>query len=251
MTIAWSCGGGIQSVAIGVLIKEGVLERPDFSGIADTGREMQSTWDYLRGVLQPYLDPVGVKIEVVPHALARVDLYDKSGLTLVPAYTAEGRLSAFCSGEWKRDVMERWLRSKGVKSCVQWLGFSLDELRRCARKPHRPWCVPGYPLIDKRLTRGACERIILAAGLSLPKKSRCWMCPHQNDEEWAEVKASPAEWAKACELDAAIRESDPEGRGKLFLHPQRVPLSVVELSPVGGMEDYPLFRDCQEAGCWT
>ena len=63
-TICWSCGGGIQSVAIGVLFKEGVLPKPDFAGIADTGRECQSTWDYLDGVLNPYLRDTGVQWNV-------------------------------------------------------------------------------------------------------------------------------------------------------------------------------------------
>lgn len=245
--IAWSCGGGIQSVAIGVLIREGVLPKPDWSGIADTSRERQATWNYLRDHLQPYLDPIGVTIEVVTHNLARVDLFDKDGLTLVPAYTAAGRLAAFCSGEWKRDVMERWLRSKGVKECVQWIGFSMDEMRRATYKAHRPWCVPAYPLIEKMLTRQACKRLIEAAGLPLPPKSRCWCCPHQNNDEWREVQADPVEWGKAVALDKLIREMDESHA--LWLHPQRVPLDQVNLSTEE--THLPLFRHCQDAGCFT
>lgn len=107
-SIAWSCGGGRQSVTIGVLIAEGVLPVPDYAGIADTGREVQSTWDYLHGTLNPYLKAKrGFEVKVVPHELARVDLYAPDGLTLMPAYTDEGRLPAFCSGEWKRGVFQR------------------------------------------------------------------------------------------------------------------------------------------------
>ena len=130
------------------MIRAGVLPKPDLAVISDTSRERRTTWEYLCQHMQPHLDPVGVKIEIAPHTLARVDLYDKSGLTLVPAYTAEGRLAAFCSGEWKRDVCERWLRSKGVTECEQWIGYSLDELWR-VKKDHRGWCKIAYPLIDK------------------------------------------------------------------------------------------------------
>lgn len=247
--IAWFCGGGVQSVAIGVLIRQGVLCKPDLSGIADTSRERQATWDYLRDHLQPYLRPIGVEIEIVPHSLARIDLYDKSGLTLMPAYTAEGRLSSFCSGEWKRDVMERWLRLKGVTECIQWLGFSMDELRRATGKAHRPWCRPDYPLINLLLTRAGCERIITEAGLPIPDKSRCWCCPHQNAQEWAQVRTNPEEWAKAVALDEEIRACDPEERGDLFLHSSRVPLALADLSYDAELP--PLFRHCQDAGCWT
>lgn len=142
--IAWSCGGGIQSVAIGVLIGEGALPVPDLAGIVDTGRERKTTWAYLRDVLNPYLRAKrGFEVEVVPATLARKGLYGPDGLTLIPAFTAEGRLAAFCSGHWKRDVMERWLRSKGVKDCLQWIGFSLDERHRATEKAHRPWCRPA------------------------------------------------------------------------------------------------------------
>lgn len=244
--IAWSCGGGIQSVAIGVLIREGVLPKPNLSGIADTGREVQSTWDYLDGVLNPYLAAAGVTVERIPHSLASADLYSKKGELLIPAYdAAEGRLSTFCSGWWKRDVFERWLRSRDVAECDCWIGYSLDELYR-VKNDHRHWCRYRHPLIDLRLTRGACVSLIEKAGLPIPHKSRCWGCPHQNAEEWAEVKANPDEWAKAVELDRQIREADE--RGGLFLHSSRRPLELADLSVD---ESMPLFRRCQDGGCWT
>jgi hypothetical protein len=142
MQLAWSYGGGVQSVAIAVLVKEGALPKPDLAVIADTGREVGSTWDYLRDVTTPYLEPIGVKIEIAPHSLAgKADLYANDGLTLMPAWTERGRLPTFCSGAWKRDVVERWLRLKGVKACQIWIGFSLDEMNRCG-KAHREWCQP-------------------------------------------------------------------------------------------------------------
>ncbi len=247
--IAWSYGGGVQSVCIGVLIGEGSLPVPDLAGIADTGRERRTTWDYLYNHMQPYLDRKGIslKIEVVPHSLARKDVYDDSGLTLMPAYTAEGRKAAFCSGEWKRDVMERWLRSKGVKTCEQWIGFSTDEMRRANKKNHRAWCRLRYPLIERFISRDLCKALITAAGLPLPHKSRCWMCPHQNDDEWAEVRADPEEWAAAVALEREINERDPEQKG-LFLHAGRVPL---ELATFGGEAIVPPGRPCEGGHCWT
>lgn len=212
----------------------------------DTGREVSTTWNYLHGTLNPYLARCGIAVEVVPHTFARVDLFTKNGEMVMPAYTTTGRLSPFCSSEWKGQAMQRWLRSKGVKTCTQWLGFSLDESRRASGKAHRPWCQPAYPLLDLRLTRGDCVRLIQKAGLPLPSKSRCWMCPHQNAAEWAEIKANPAEWAAAVALDEKIRESDQAG--DVFLHPSRKPLALVE--PLTD-ETPSLFRHCDDAGCFT
>jgi hypothetical protein len=262
-TVALSYGGGWQSVAMCVLVKEGALPRPDLIGIADTSREIGSTWEYLYGVMQPYLDGIGLKIEVVPHTLARVDLYDAEGLTLMPAWTrtteivaglfgdqeehADGRLGSFCSGEWKRDVMERWLRLKGVKTCEQWIGYSLDETKRMS-KAHREWCQPRYSLIEKRITREMCGRIITGAGLPLPKKSRCFMCPHQTPEEWMEVKERPDEWAAAVRIEKEVNANDPRQAG-LFLYSGRVPLEMATFEKDAGL--MPPARPCETGGCWT
>jgi hypothetical protein len=98
------------------------------------------------------------------------------------------------------------------------------------------------------LSREGCKRIIAAAGLPLPHKSRCWQCPHQNQEEWREIRDNPEEWAKAVALDEEVRENDPEQAG-LFLHKSRVPLAVADLSDGDNM-DTPLLKNC-EGACWT
>lgn len=244
--ICWSYGGGIQSVAIGCLIRNGTLPVPDLAYIADTGRERKTTWQYLRDHMQSHLDVVGVTIQVIGHDMARRDLCDQSGLTLVPAYTAEGRKASFCSGEWKRDVAERWLRLQGVKECEQWLGFSIDEVRR-AKKDHRNWCKLAFPLIDLFINRAMCRTIIAESGLPIPKKSRCYCCPHQSDEEWQEVRDDHEEWALACEVEKQINASDPEQSG-LYLYAGRMPLETVERFSSGIGEP---SRVCEGGNCFT
>jgi hypothetical protein len=246
MTIVWSYGGGVQSAAIGVLIREGALPRPDLAVIADTGRERRTTWDYLKKVMQPYLWQIGLSIQIADHGLSRSDLYARDGTTLVPAYTAEGRLAAFCSGTWKRDVIERWLRERGVRECQLWIGYSMDELGR-AKKDHRSWCHLEFPLIEKWINRAMCVALIQKAGLPVPSKSRCWCCPHQDAAEWAEVRADTQEWDAAIALEHAINQADPRG-GPLYLHAARIPLAQV------GERDaalLPPLRTCDSGFCWT
>lgn len=263
--ISLSYGGGWQSVALCVLIGEGALPRPDLVGIADTSREVSSTWDYLYGTMQPWLDKKcggGLKIEVVPHTLASSDLYGPTGLTLMPMHTRqmvptelfdgdeiiEGRIPAYCSGHWKRDVMERWYRLKGAKTVEQWIGYSLDETNRVG-KDHRPWCRNRFPLIEKRISRAMCGRIIQAAGLPLPKKSRCFMCPHQTPQEWLEVKSRPEEFAAAVRLEKEINANDPEQTGGLFLYSGRVPLELADFTSDAGI--VTPGKPCETAACWT
>lgn len=247
--ICWSYGGGVQSAAIGVLIRQGHLPVPDLAVIADTGREKRTTWEYLFGVMQPYLDPTGLKIEVAPHTLATVDLYAKNGDLLMPVYTDEGMLPGFCSNEWKRRVAYRWLRLKGVEKCDCWIGYSIDELHRVPKNDARQWCRNEFPLIDLMTNRAMCIGLIQEAGLPVPQKSRCWGCPYQSAAEWLEVKADPEEWAKAVALDQHIRANDPDGHGDLFLYRGRVPLPLANLE--ADAKTSTTFRPCEGGHCWT
>jgi hypothetical protein len=249
--IVWSYGGGIQSAAIGVLIREGALPVPDLAVIADTGRERRTTWEYLRDVMQPYLTQIGVTVEVAPCSLAMKGLYAADGLTLMPAYTVAGRLPGFCSGEWKRDVVSRWLRLCGVESCDLWIGYSMDEIGRVPDRDRRKWLRLAFPLIDRFVNRAMCVRLIEAAGLPVPSKSRCYMCPHQNDVEWAETLADPIDGPLAVVLDDEVRRMDPTGEG-LYLHSSRVPLRLVRAGGTAGIAG-PVSpsRPCDGGFCWT
>ena len=246
-TLVWSFGGGVQSAAIAVLVRIGILPKPDLAVIADTGMERRTTWQYLSEVIHPYLDPVGVRIQIAPASLQRVGVLGKDGLTPMPAFTAKGKLSFFCSGEWKRDVVERWLRLQGVKQAVQWLGFSTEESHRATGKAHRPWLQPQYPLIERGISRAMCLKMVAQAGLPRPPKSRCYQCPQQSREEWQEVLADPVDGPLAIAVDELVREGDLEHA--VFLHPSRKPLRLVQLDDPG--EDFPLFRECKDGGCFT
>lgn len=244
--ICWSYGGGVQSVAIAVLIREGALPVPDLAVIADTGRERRTTWEYLDAIVRPYLAAIGLEIQVAPHDLATKDLYAPGGLTLMPAYTAEGRLPTYCSVEWKRRVVNRWLRAAGVTDCDCWIGFSLDEIRRVSEKDAVKWCRQQFPLIDRMVNRAMCYRIIEGAGLPVPRKSRCYQCPHQDAAEWSETLADPIDGPKAVAIDEEVRTNDPEGKG-LYLHYSRVPLRLVGTGR--GIATPP--APCDGGICWT
>ena len=219
-----SYGGGVQTIAMCVLVAQGKLPKPDFVIAADTGREMPTTWEYADEVARPLLASVGLQLHVAPHDLATVDIYGGNGDLLLPVYTPTGKLPTFCASEWKARVVQRYARGLGAKTAdmVMWIGFSLDEAHRIKGDAGR-----RYPLIDFMLTRSDCEHIIKAAGLPLPLKSRCWMCPHQNNAEWREVRNAPDLWQQAIELDDEIRANDE--RGGVFLHASRRPLAEADI----------------------
>lgn len=258
--IIWNYGGGKQSVAIAVLIAAGKLPVPERAVIADTGREVSSTWRYLEKHTQPLLDAVGLVVERVPHSYALHDLYDPKGKPLMPMFTAnEGQLRVFCSGEWKRDVVLRWLREpeRGYgpsNPVIQWIGYSRDEIGRC-KPSRRKWAEVQWPLLmgyGLTLSRADCVRVILEAGLPEPRKSRCKMCPFTTNAEWAEQKQSdPHDFLDAVQIEREISERD--NHGGLFLHKSAMPLDQVDMA-VRDVPEHPLFgrgEGCDSAGCFT
>ena len=264
--IIWSNGGGTQSAAIAVLIAQCKLPVPERVVMADTSRECSQTWTYLDNCIRPLLWKVGLEVEVVPHSYADADLYSisKDGSKrpdlLLPVWTknGNGRRRPFCSGRWKRDAVHKYLREPergyGPKNpIIQWLGFSRDEIGRC--KPDKlKWIDIHWPLImgyDLTLTRKDCIQIVIDAGLPKPPKSRCWMCPHQNNVEWAELRDKyPEEFQKAVALDAEVHAWDE--RDGLYLHHSGVPLAKADLS-LPDAPEHPLFgrgEECEAGMCW-
>lgn len=242
-TEVWSCGGGTQSCAIAALIIQGRLPKPDISVIADTGREMPTTWLYLDSILRPALAEVGVKIHRISTAALATprgrDMFATSGQLMIPAYTnqsgEDSKLGAFCSGAWKQEVVDRWLSVECGKTRTQvrkWIGYSFDEDRRVLRcqggKEFKSGIV-RLPLVqDVPLRRHEAISVVQGMGWPKPPRSRCWMCPNQSDMEWAEVKTDyPQLFAEAISLDEWIRKRDPHA----FLHSSVKPLREAELDP--------------------
>lgn len=248
-----SYGGGRQTVAICLLIAKGALPRPDRIVMADTGRENPMTWAYLETYIQPLLEPLGMVVEIAPRSLSTVDLHGHNGDLLIPAFTETGKLSGFCSGEWKRDVSDRYLRQSGAKGGVKWLGYAFDEPKRWRKakesKPRGGWSI-RFPLVDDLpLTTADCLTIIARHGWPEPWTSSCWMCPNKRNAEWRKIRDDyPELWAKACEMDAELRADDiGEGHTGVYLHWSRVPLSQADLNVDDTKE---ISRQCALGMCF-
>lgn len=252
--IIWSYGGGTQSIAIAVLIAQGKLPKPERVVIADTSREKSFTWRYTEQHVKPILASAGLELEIAPHTLATVDLYSqKQRDLLIPAFTATGQMSTFCSNEWKQRVIRRYLRAQGYgpdKPVTLWLGMSLDELGRM--KPSgAEWVQHAWPLImDLHITREECRQIVINAGLPDPPKSACWMCPFTRNSEWQRMKRDdPQDWQAAVEFDKQIREADSQH--DVYVHRSATLLGEADLS-TPDKPPLPMFgeiEDCDSGYC--
>jgi len=163
----WSCGGGRQSGAIAELIRQGRLPRPDLCVMTNTGRERSSTWPFVDGFIRPKLAEVGLELTIIKKDdWATVDLLSTKGLVLLPGFTNQsgslGKLEPYCSGEWKREVLMRYLRSLGVESATNWIGISLNEMSR-VRRPRVKWLQIRYPLLfDVPMRVNQCVALVVS-----------------------------------------------------------------------------------------
>lgn len=241
--IVLSYGGGRQTVALCVLIRQGVLQRPHVIVAADTSREAPSTWQYLDNYVRPMLAEISLEVSIASHDLATVDLWGHNGDLLIPAFTNTGKLPTFCSNEWKARVVQRWLTEREIRPVTCWIGFSYDETQRVSQAHDPQWYERTYPLIDLMLTRIECETIIQRAGLPLPHKSACWMCPHRSNDEWRSIRDEyPRQWQAAIRLESEIRAWD----SRIYLHADRKPLETANID--APTSEYP--RQCGLGYCF-
>lgn len=252
MPVLWSYGGGRQTQAIAVLIAHGLLPRPDFAWIADTGREVPSTFTTLRDHIQPMLNAVGVTVEVLPPASPKPALYSRkgTGTLLLPVFTGTGKMAAYCSAYWKRERQRSELRARGFgpnNPVRQWFGFSTDEAHR-AKLDSLPWIHAEFPLLTMYpLRKDECVWLVRGAGLPTPQRSRCHICPHQQNEEWREVRDDPDLWADAVRTDEALRKMD--NRGGVYLHHDNVPLALAGIDETD--QEDAFGRKCAGGECFT
>lgn len=247
----WSCGGGTQSAAIAALIIQGKLPKPDFSLIVDTNYEKSGTWAYMDSVLSPELAKVGVEIVRIDASKFRTcDLMSVNGEhMLMPMFTNQSgqmaKFPAYCSAEWKREVISRWMRTQGIEQAMNWIGISLDEMSR-VRTPRAAWLQLRYPLIfDVPMSRQDCINLVMEKGWPEPPRSSCWMCPNMRDGEWREMKADyPGDFQMAVDLERELRLKDPN----VFLHESCKPLDEVDFT---NYQSNLFDKGCSSGYCFT
>jgi hypothetical protein len=253
----FSHGGGTQGSAICALIAAGRLPVPAVAVIADTGRESSPVWRYFDRYTKPALVAAGVSvIERLPHSYDgtgwnTVDIYsgkDRNTI-LMPMFTdksgAPGMLPKYCSNEWKRRPVERFLRSIGIKRADVWIGFSVDEAATRARFNHEAKFRDVYPLIEHGVSRQDCIEIVRAAGWPDPPRSACTQCPYRSNQEWIEQRDNePADQMDAILLERELRKRDPH----VYFHRSCVPLDEVDWGAEPNVKHEP---GCQSGLCFT
>lgn len=196
----------------------------------------------------------------------------------IPAFTTPdngatvGMTKRQCSKEYKTEVIGRTIRRDvlGLKPrqrvpksihVMQALGITMDEGGRARRikalfaKEHK-WATPAFPLLDLFMTRADCLTWLVKHG-GVPHdvpRSACVFCPYHSDTEWLRVKSDPVDWARAVEIDRALRTTgsvaNRDMKQVMYLHDSCKPLEEVELKPDPRERQMPMsfYRECS-GGC--
>jgi 3'-phosphoadenosine 5'-phosphosulfate sulfotransferase (PAPS reductase)/FAD synthetase len=264
-----SFGGGVQSTAMLVLAAAGRIDFAVFL-FANVGNDSEypGTLDYLHQVAKPYAALHGIQL-IELHRTRR----DGSTETLYGRLTRPGSRSLpipvrmsngapgrrSCTAEFKIRVLGKWLRQHGATAdnpATVAVGISLDEFDRASNRRQEPYERVTYPLLDMRLSRSNCQRIIADAGLPVPPKSACWFCPFRRPSTWAETRRDQPElFDRACGLEDLLNTRRAAlGRDPVWLTRFNRPLA--EAVPVAqdalpGLDMPTDDITCDNGACFT
>jgi hypothetical protein len=215
-----SAGCGVGTTALAVLNAEGIVTpRAEVAIFADTWLEWPETYHYISQHLRPYLERAGIRFVSVCAGNLYEDLAKVDCIPFVYGGCRE------CTQEYKLRPIYKWLRyeypvGRDQVSVIQQIAFTADESDRVwSGKPFAPWAAAVYPMVDLGITRYEAMGIIHRAGLPIPPKSRCWLCPFQNRDAWRLLSGRhPALYDLACDLEeSCVGRRARVGKSPIYL----------------------------------
>jgi len=171
-----SCGAGVNTVALLVLIHKGELPCDEVI-FADTGYELPETYKYIKEVITPFCDSKGLTFTTVTAPIPLYEYYWSRNI--IPT-----RKHRDCTDKFKIQPIHRYLTYKYPKQKYQvytYMGIAADESRRVNKKT---LATTIYPLVDRNIDRAGCIRLIKDYKLPIPVKSGCYFCPFQPETAW-------------------------------------------------------------------
>lgn len=252
-------GAGVQSTTLYLMFLRGEIPITlDAAIFADTGEEPKAVYEHLA-----WLESLGGP-PILRRSLGRRlgdDLMrgqNSTGgrfaaipaFTMMPGQDEAGRTRRQCSKEYKVMVIERTVRRElcGLDPgqriprkrfhVTQYVGISIDEAGRFVRlQKRRTLGHMRAPLIERHMTRKDCVAWLRERGQvpHIVPRSACTFCPFHNDAEWLAIKAVPEDWARAVEIDTALRTTGTVANrnmdADMFVHRSCKPLVQIDFSP--------------------
>lgn len=212
-----SYSGGVQSTALLALAVQRRITSgsPVVVNVDLMHAEDPRTRQYVIETAMPFCAKNGIRfVRVEVDAVG--DLLNNPAHPKAPFRTeAGGFIVRQCTNHWKirpfRRVLRALMKEYGIRLRRDLvsvaLGISIDELDRMTQ-PNVAYYQHVYPLIDLRLTRTDCVRVIQDSGLPVPGKSACWFCPYTAKSRVQEIAhAFPEIERELFRLDATINDA--------------------------------------------
>lgn len=229
MKTVLSLGGGIQTIAIVVMMAKGEIEADEVV-FADTGVEKPETYWYIENYIEPMLKVPFIKVK--SHLGTLYDHCWKQ--KLLPSVRTR-----WCTDKFKIRPIQKHYKGEQVEFLV---GFSFDELDRTA-KPSK--MTRSFPLIERKLTVTDCVQIIKDFGLPVPLRSSCYFCVYEPYVEYNWLKNHHPELIeKALALEQRHYERYPQLRDNY---------GVLNGTPLWKIKDglQPEMFQLRERSCWS
>lgn len=201
MKTGLSLGAGVDTTAI--LRMPEIMEQVDFVIFADTGGEHPETYEYIVGWITPFLKETGIPFYIVrgkenADGIA-VETLEEACLRwkIIP-----NRVLRHCTAKFKLKPIKKFIHGKYPNEEIRMIiGIAYDELIRVNNtrwEGYSTW----YPLVEKKLKRDDCVRIIEESGWPVPIKSGCFYCPFQRVDQWKTLRwQHPKLWERAKEME--------------------------------------------------
>lgn len=257
-----SYGGGVQSTALLVLACQRELKATHalFANVGDDS-EHPDTLRYVREIATPWAATYGVAVVELTHATSLHDRMTAPGSKSIPIPVRmsetgmPGRRA--CTADYKVKPIRRWVEAHGATADAPAdiaIGYSWDEVERVSDREASALERRIYPLVDRRLTREDCKRLIERAGLPVPPKSACWFCPFKRPRVWQDMRRDePLLFWRAVGVEAHLnqgrlaRQQDP-----VYLTRFGKPLADAIPKDTQVPMDFEAGSEtCDEGYCWT
>jgi len=284
-------GAGVQSTTLALLAAQGKLRdsggkeiKFDCAIFADTMEEPEdpghSVYEHLAWLEKQLPFPI------IRTSAGKLGDHLKSGtdstggrFASIPAFTLGqnkkggrkvSKVRRQCTKEYKISPIERAIRRQVLGLAPrkriprgtivhQYIGISLDEIGRMLkaqkRQEEKPvkWARLHYPLIHSlKWTRGECRTFLAPIVPHRVPRSACVFCPFHDNEEWKAIKSRwGRDWARAVEIDEALRvKGNVVNRNmdqQMFLHRSCVPLKDIDFSSTEAQaaDDKSMAGECQ------
>jgi hypothetical protein len=280
-------GAGVQSTALTLLAMQGRLIGEDGAPIkfdcaifadtqeepVDPGHSVYAHLEWIRGQVDFPIHSQSTG-RLGDDLVSGVDGLGKR-VACIPAFTQNstgkiGKVQRQCTADYKITPIKKAIRrrllgldkGKRVPNDVMvhhYIGISLDESGRMIKAKKRQaenpiwWETYHYPLIQQlQWTRGDCRRFLEPLVPHRVPRSACVFCPFHDNDEWKSIKARGGQdWARAVEVDRALRvNGNVVNRNmdqQMFLHRSCVPLEDIDFDskPAMAQDDLPMAGECE------